>query len=62
MCRNYYQDADGCIVMFDVTNKTSLDNCEGWKQELDNKVFQPNGDPIPSILLANKVILLPNCI
>ena len=57
MCRNYYQDANGCCVMFDITNKKSLENCENWKKELDNKVFQPNGKPIPSILLANKVIL-----
>ena len=56
MCRNYYQDADGCFVMFDITNQESLDNCKEWKKELDNKVLQPNGDPIPSILLANKVL------
>lgn len=54
MCRNYYQDANGCFVMFDITNEESLDNCKKWKKELDNKVLQPNGDPIPSILLANK--------
>ena len=57
MCRNYYQDAHGCCVMFDITNKKSLENCENWKKELDNKVFQPNEKPIPSILLANKVRL-----
>lgn len=43
--------------MFDITNETSLDNCKNWKKELDNKVLQPNGDPIPSILLANKVVI-----
>ena len=57
MCRNYYQDAHGCFVMFDITNQTSLDNCEKWKAEVDNKVLQRNGDPIPSVLLANKVTL-----
>lgn len=57
MCRNYYHDANGCFVMFDITNKTSLDNCKKWKTELDGKVLQPNGAPIPSVLLANKVML-----
>lgn len=61
MCRNYYQDANGCFVMFDITNEESLDNCKKWKKELDNKVLQPNGDPIPSILLANKVLYHQYC-
>lgn len=55
MCRNYYQDANGCCVMFDITNEVTLENCKNWKKELDDKVMQPNGNPIPSILLANKV-------
>jgi len=58
MCRNYYQDANGCCIMFDITNQTSLENCGKWKNELDSKVLQPNGDPIPSILLANKVSII----
>ena len=29
-----------------------------WKSDLDNKVLLPNGQPIPAVLLANKVIIL----
>lgn len=28
-----------------------------WKSDLDNKVLLPNGQPIPAVLLANKVML-----
>lgn len=56
MTRLYYKGAMGCIVMFDVTNSTSFQNCHYWKQDLDNKTMLPNGRPIPCILLANKVI------
>ena len=31
-----------------------------WKSDLDNKVLLPNGQPIPAVLLANKVILIDN--
>uniref|UniRef100_A0A3Q2D0L5 RAB29, member RAS onco family n=1 Tax=Cyprinodon variegatus TaxID=28743 RepID=A0A3Q2D0L5_CYPVA len=54
MTRLYYKGAMGCIVMFDVTNSTSFQNCHYWKQDLDNKTMLPNGRPIPCILLANK--------
>ena len=41
--------------MFDVTNKTSFEHAKDWKDDLDEKVVLPNGEPIPCILLANKV-------
>ncbi|XP_034027455.1 ras-related protein Rab-7L1-like [Thalassophryne amazonica] len=54
MARLYYKGAHGCMVMFDVTNSSSFQNCRRWKQELDSKATLPNGTPIPCILLANK--------
>ncbi|XP_065909142.1 ras-related protein Rab-7L1-like [Dysidea avara] len=54
MCRSYYQGASGCCVLFDVTNQKSLESCAKWKKEVDTRVTQANGDPVPSILLANK--------
>ncbi|CAK6977003.1 ras-related protein Rab-7L1-like [Scomber scombrus] len=54
MARVYYKGALGCVVMFDVTNKSSFHHCHNWKQDLDNKALLPNGDSIPCILLANK--------
>ena len=55
MCRSYYQGASGCCVLFDVTNQKSLESCAKWKKEVDTRVTQASGDPVPSILLANKV-------
>lgn len=56
MTRIYYKGALGCVVMFDVTSSSSFLSCRYWKQDLDNKAMLPNGNSIPCILLANKVI------
>ena len=56
MTRVYYKEAHGCIIMFDLTNKHSFDNCLKWKKDVDSKCCTPGGRPIPCILLANKVI------
>ena len=49
------QDAKGCIIMFDVTNKNSFLNVAKWKDDLDSKCLLPNGSSVPCLLLANKV-------
>lgn len=56
MTRIYYKGALGCVVMFDVTSSSSFSSCRHWKEDLDNKAMLPNGDSIPCILVANKVI------
>ena len=43
------------MVVYDVTNKSSLEHCLQWKEEIDSIVYLINGDPIPVLLLANKV-------
>lgn len=55
MTRLYYRDASACIIMFDVTNATTFSNSQRWKQDLDSKLTLPNGEPVPCLLLANKV-------
>ena len=45
------------IVAFDITKATSLENARKWKLDVDDKVFLRNGDNIPVVLFANKVIL-----
>ena len=55
MARTYFRGASGCVVMFDVTSEKSLESAQEWKSELDAKVVLPNGEPIPCILLGNKV-------
>jgi len=58
MSRMYYQDAHACVIMFDITYEKSLEICLQWKEDLDSKCTLDNGDPIPCILLANKVSAL----
>ena len=55
MTRVYYKDADGCVIMFDLTNKNSFINSLKWKKDVDSKCVLPDGRPIPCMLLANKV-------
>ena len=55
MTRTYYRGASGCVVLFDITNRRSLLEAKSWKEDLDAKVALPNGDPVPCILIANKV-------
>ena len=52
----YYRDAVGGFVVYDVTQRTSLDHCLQWKKEIDDVVQLSNGDPIPIVLIANKVL------
>lgn len=57
MTRVYYKDANGCVIMFDLTNKNSFVNTLKWKRDVDSKCSLPDGKPIPCMLLANKVRL-----
>ena len=55
MSRMYYQDAHACVIMFDMTYEKSLEICLRWKEDLNSKCTLENGEPLPCILLANKV-------
>lgn len=55
MTRVYYKEAVGAFVVFDVTRASTLEAVPKWKQDLDSKVVLPDGRPIPTVLLANKV-------
>jgi len=54
MTRVYYKEAHGAFIVFDVTRDETFDLAQRWKNDIDNKVTLPNGDPIPVVLLANK--------
>ncbi|XP_050426242.1 ras-related protein Rab-7L1-like [Adelges cooleyi] len=54
MTRVYYKDAHGCVIMFDLSNKNSFVNTLKWKKDVDAKCTQPDGSPIPCMLLGNK--------
>ena len=53
--RVYYKDAVGCFLVFDVTRPSTFDAVSRWKHDLDSKVQLADGQPIPCLLLANKV-------
>ena len=59
MARTYYRGAFGCIIMFDLTNQVSFEEAKGWKADVNKKVFLPNSESIPYILVANKVCPIP---
>lgn len=54
MTRVYYKEAVGAFVVFDVTRGSTFEAVSKWKHDLDSKVKLANGNPIPSVLLANK--------
>ena len=49
-----FKNADGAIVVFDVTQYSTFERVLMWKEQLDKHAL-PNGQPIPAVLLANKV-------
>lgn len=54
MTRVYYKEAVGAFVVFDITRGSTFEAVSKWKHDLDSKVKLANGNPIPSVLLANK--------
>eukprot|EP00483_Globobulimina_turgida_P007193 UN07207 len=54
LTRTYYKNALAAIVVFDITQRISLQNAKKWKNDVDDKIFLPNGNHIPAILFANK--------
>lgn len=57
IAKAYYGDACGAIIVYDVTRPSTFDTVVAWKQDIDSKVKLPNGDPLPVLLVGNKVDL-----
>lgn len=55
MTRVYYRDAKGCVIVFDLSSRSSFLSVPKWKRDLDAKVTLMDGSPVPCLLLANKV-------
>eukprot|EP01126_Amoeba_proteus_P055233 TRINITY_DN6842_c0_g1_i3.p1 TRINITY_DN6842_c0_g1~~TRINITY_DN6842_c0_g1_i3.p1 ORF type:complete len:237 (+),score=46.02 TRINITY_DN6842_c0_g1_i3:74-712(+) len=59
MTRVYFKDAYAAFVVFDVTRVSTFEAVKKWKYDIDSKVTIPGtDDPIPVILLANKIDLV----
>ncbi|XP_003978587.1 ras-related protein Rab-32 [Takifugu rubripes] len=54
MSRVYYKGAMGALVVFDITNSSTLEAASEWKEDLDSKVCLHSGHLLPAVLLANK--------
>ncbi|EFA79452.1 hypothetical protein PPL_07870 [Heterostelium album PN500] len=53
MIRSYFKNANGAIIVFDLTRiYHTLNSASKWKLQLD--ICFPDDNPIPCILLANK--------
>ena len=55
MTRVYYKEAVGAFLVFDVNSPQTFNAVLKWKHDLDTKVCLADGNPIPCLLLANKV-------
>lgn len=55
MTRVYYRDAQGCIVMFDLSKRSTFLSAMKWKKDVDAKCQLSDGSHLPAILLGNKV-------
>ena len=56
--RLYCRDANGAIVVNDVTRDGNLKQACAWKNSVDENVCMADGTPIPMVLCANKADLL----
>lgn len=56
----FSKDSHGCIVVSDITNEKTLDECVKWKKTVDETTRFLDGSNIPAILIRNKVDLLEN--
>lgn len=54
----FSKDSHGCIVLSDVQNKASLEECVKWKGSVDDSTKFIDGDYLPSVLVRNKIDLL----
>ncbi|PRP82041.1 rab family small GTPase [Planoprotostelium fungivorum] len=46
--------AGQAVIVFDIANRKTFEAVSRWKTDLDHKVRMPDGERVPSILLANK--------
>ena len=49
----FYKDAQGCLLVYDVTNRESFSECDSWLAEASK--FGANPGDIPIALCANKM-------
>ena len=54
--QRYFQGAHGALLLYDCTRPVTLDSIVNWQKELNERVYQRNGNPLPTILIGTKVM------
>ena len=54
----FSKNAQGCLVLCDITNKNSLNDTLKWKESVDENTRFIDGDFLPSVLVQNKIDLV----
>ncbi|GIQ86570.1 small GTPase superfamily, Rab type, partial [Kipferlia bialata] len=57
MTRAFYKGGRGALVVGDLAAVNMLGPVADWKADLDKKACSPHREPLPAVLLANKVDL-----
>ena len=53
----FYRGADCCMLVYDITNRASLDNLESWKESFLQKSMVVQPDSFPFLVVGNKLDL-----
>eukprot|EP00002_Diphylleia_rotans_P016814 TRINITY_DN3264_c0_g2_i2.p1 TRINITY_DN3264_c0_g2~~TRINITY_DN3264_c0_g2_i2.p1 ORF type:complete len:169 (-),score=37.53 TRINITY_DN3264_c0_g2_i2:37-543(-) len=51
----YYKYAIAAIIVYDLSRPSTFDPVLKWRDDLNSKVVLSNDEPVPVVLLANKV-------
>lgn len=51
----FYRGSDACIIVYDVTNKKSIDSLHVWRDEFMINSSTQNPDDFPILFLGNKI-------
>lgn len=55
MTHLFYRGAAGCLVVYDQSKIGTLNGAVKWKEDFDEKVNFGEANPVPCILVGNKV-------
>ncbi|RMG25559.1 MAG: GTP-binding protein [Methanobacteriota archaeon] len=56
----YYSASDGAFIVFDITDRKSFDDLDGFLEEFLNEISYSHEMKVPIIVLGNKVDLIQN--
>lgn len=56
---SFYRGADGCALVYDVTNSNSFETIPQWKDEFVSQAFREDCHELPIVVLGNKTDLTP---